>query len=349
MIINPKLIKANITWSLKQVVKMIDAGSLKFDNIFQRSYVWERERQSRLIWSVMEGYPIPAFYARRMDGKYDFLDGKQRMEAFRAFLHDEFALAHIFPVHVQNEEGNEIELDLNGKKYSQLPEEIQDVIKDYHVAIYYYDNITDEQVRILFANLNNGKPLSTKDRNIANCTDLASVTEIGKHPLFSDSFTEKSLEQRKQIPIVMKIWIMLNEQIQDVTFESKVFNEVIEDTVLSDEDKTRITAVLDKLYSIYLVIGENPDEKTAKKVQRKMMAETNLVSLIPFIVRAIDEEISDELIAGWVWSMFSTATIVSSDYMFACQASSAKSASIKARNKELEKSWDSYFTVESNE
>ena len=45
--------KANITWSCKQIAKMAGNGTFSFDNIIQRSYVWEQTRKSNLIHSLM--------------------------------------------------------------------------------------------------------------------------------------------------------------------------------------------------------------------------------------------------------------------------------------------------------
>ena len=75
---------ASITWNFKQVSKMIEQKKISFDNIIQRSYVWEVIRRSLLIWNAIMGYPIPPIYAKRGQGEnekikiYDILDGQQR-------------------------------------------------------------------------------------------------------------------------------------------------------------------------------------------------------------------------------------------------------------------------------
>ena len=96
------MIKKNIQWSLKQIIIMIRKNKILFNNVFQRSYVWERSRQSRLIHSFLEDYPVPALYAvckgEGKDKVYDMLDGKQRLEAVRAYMNDEFALIKNHPV-----------------------------------------------------------------------------------------------------------------------------------------------------------------------------------------------------------------------------------------------------------
>ena len=347
--------RANITWNAKQIAKMANNGTLRFDNIIQRSYVWEQTRKSELIHSMIEGYPVPAFYARRVDGKvYDFLDGKQRINAIRGFISGEYALMGIANVEVVNDDGSTEEMDLNGMKFDDLPEQVQDAIKDYYFTIYYYENITPEQIRTMFKKLNNGKPLSTKERNIANCTDIVTVTDIGSHPLFSDILTQKGIDGRKQLPMVMKVYMMLNDFIENVSFESKPFNEVMQDTKMTEAQKEEIIAVLNRYHMVYNHVAEVEDKKMAKFIQKKMATEVHMISLMPFIKKSIDESVNPDLLVGFMKEIFcqnigadgkidGVYYVVSPEYDAACKSGSAKSANIIRRNDELQKAWDRYF------
>lgn len=353
--------RANITWNAKQIAKMANNGTLRFDNIIQRSYVWEQTRKSELIHSMIEGYPVPAFYARRVDGKvYDFLDGKQRINAIRGFINGEYALMGIANVEVANDDGTTEEMDLNGMKFDDLPEQVQDSIKDYYFTIYYYENITPEQIRTMFKKLNNGKPLSTKERNIANCTDIVTVTDIGKHPIFSDILTQKGIDGRKQLPMVMKVYMMLNDFIENVSFESKPFNEVMQDTKMTEAQKEEIIAVLNRYHMIYNHVAEVEDKKMAKFIQKKMATEVHMISLMPFIKKSINENVNPDLLVGFMKEIFcqnigsdgkieGVYYVVSPEYDAACKSGSAKNANIIRRNDELQKAWDRYFAEDHGE
>ena len=334
--------KANITWSAKQVAKMTELGKLTFNNVIQRSYVWEKTRKSELIHSMLEGYPIPPFYAKKVDGKiYDFLDGKQRLSTIVSFLNDEWELVGIAPIEVENDEGEINYIDINGKKFSELTEDFRDIIKDYSLTIYYYENITSEQTRILFKKLNNGKPLSSKERNIANCVDIDNITAIGNHPLFSKIMTQKSLEARKHLPIIMKMYIMITQDILNISFESKDFNDVISTAYMTDREKEEILAVLNKASSVYDILA---DRKVGAKA--RMKSETHLVSLVPFIKRAIEENISDELLADFIEDNFSKDVVVSASYSEAASKGSAKPSAIVTRNDEIEEAWNKFFEID---
>ena len=96
-----KIEGASITWTCKQIVKMIEGDKISFKNIVQRSFVWERHRMSELVWSIIMGYPIPPIYAERgtTDNEkikvYDVMDGQQRNTSIYKFIKDEFALTEL--------------------------------------------------------------------------------------------------------------------------------------------------------------------------------------------------------------------------------------------------------------
>ena len=99
-----KIEGSSITWTCKQIVKMIEKETISFKNVVQRSFVWEKSRMSELIWSIIMGYPIPPIYAERGNTDndkvrvYDVLDGQQRNTTIYKFLKDEFALTDLKPL-----------------------------------------------------------------------------------------------------------------------------------------------------------------------------------------------------------------------------------------------------------
>ena len=106
-------------WGISQLVTMTKNGTFKFDNIVQRSYVWERKRKSLFIHSIILGIPILEIYAKRSpenpDDKntkkiYDVLDGKQRLLTLKSFFNNEFKLAELKPIEFYNELSDTIEI-----------------------------------------------------------------------------------------------------------------------------------------------------------------------------------------------------------------------------------------------
>ena len=120
-----KIEGSSITWTCKQVTKMIETDKINFNNLVQRSFVWERHRMSELIWSIIMGYPIPPIYAERGETAndkvkvYSVLDGQQRCTSISKYINDEFALTELKPIPYLDDEGNEHTIDISGLKFSE--------------------------------------------------------------------------------------------------------------------------------------------------------------------------------------------------------------------------------------
>jgi hypothetical protein len=66
--------------SIGEIAHMYEAGELDIHPEFQRFYRWTDEQKSRFIESILLGIPIPSlFVAQREDGKWDVVDGLQRL------------------------------------------------------------------------------------------------------------------------------------------------------------------------------------------------------------------------------------------------------------------------------
>ena len=54
---------------------------------YQRDFVWDEVRQSRLIESITLGLPIPiVFMAEDAQGRLEIVDGSQRIRTLAAFF-----------------------------------------------------------------------------------------------------------------------------------------------------------------------------------------------------------------------------------------------------------------------
>ena len=342
--------KASIVWSAKQLSGMVKNGKINFEHIIQRSYVWERARKSSLIESMILGYPIPAVFAKRIDdgsGKrgsntYYIMDGKQRLSTVKEFLNDEFALSKLQPItYFDTDEDKEVVVDISEKKFSELPDGLKDYLNTVTFAVTYFDNLTKEEERELFKRLNNGKPLSTKNRTLASAKNIEELLDIGSHQLFEEMLTEKARQSKNQAVLVTKAWTMLNRDIEDVSFASKDFNPQIEELEITDGEKLELNNVFDYIVNTHNELKENKEKDVAKK----LYTETHFVSLIPYVKAAIDNGISEAMFGEFLINFFKTEndTDVYTRYMEACSGGVARNASIVARHEALGKSYLEFF------
>lgn len=338
---------ASITWTYKQVVKMIEKETISFSNVVQRSFVWTKQQMSELIWSVIVGYPVPPIYCVRgiTDNEkvkhFDCLDGRQRCTTMYMFLNDGFALTKLKPIPYLNEEGDEQTIDISGLKYSELDEELQDIIKDATITVKYFDNLEQSKRAEMFRRMNNGRALSAKARSLASAVDIEGLLNVGSHELFNQMLTEKSRESKNQAIIVLKTHTMLNKNVQDISFASKDFNPMIENTQITNTEKLELIRVFDYVVNVHDELKENKEKDVAKKVY----TETHLISLIPCIKVAMENNISEAMFGEFLINFFKTEndSEVYAEYMEACSNAIAKNASIVARHEALGKAYGKFF------
>lgn len=347
-----KIEGSSITWTCKQIVKMIDKETISFKNVVQRSFVWEKHRMSELIWSIIMGYPIPPVYSERGGNEndkvkvYDVLDGQQRCTTIYKYISDEFALTDLKPIPYLDEEGNECEMDISGKKFSELEEELQDIIKDATITVKYFDNLEQHQKAEMFRRLNNGKPLSAKSRTLASAKNIGSLLDIGSHKLFDEMLTEKSRSNKSQAVLVVKAWTMLNKPVEEISFASKDFNPMIEQVDIADNEKLELNSMFDYIVNVHDELVENKEKDVAKK----LYTETHLVSLVPYVSKVMEDNISEAMFGEWLVNFFKTEndSDVYAKYMEASNHGIARTANIVARHNALEESYKEFFKLEEN-
>ena len=347
-----KIEGSSITWTCKQIVKMIDKETISFKNVVQRSFVWEKHRMSELIWSIIMGYPIPPVYSERGGNEndkvkvYDVLDGQQRCTTIYKYISDEFALTDLKPIPYLDEEGNECEMDISGKKFSELEEELQDIIKDATITVKYFDNLEQHQKAEMFRRLNNGKPLSAKSRTLASAKNIGGLLDIGSHKLFDEMLTEKSRSNKNQAVLVVKAWTMLNKPVEEISFASKDFNPMIEQIDIADNEKLELNSMFDYVVSVHDELVENKE----KDIARKLYTETHLVSLVPYVSKAMKNNITEAMFGEWLVNFFKTEndSYVYTKYMEASNHGIARTANIVARHNALGESYKEFFKLEEN-
>lgn len=105
---------------LATLASMVSSGAIDVAPTFQRRDRWDAARQSTLIESFLINVPVPPIYLAEdaaSIGSYAVIDGKQRLTAVAAFFSDTLMLR-----------GLEALSDLNGLRFSDLPQNIQSAL-----------------------------------------------------------------------------------------------------------------------------------------------------------------------------------------------------------------------------
>jgi hypothetical protein len=209
--------------SVGELANMYKDEELDIHPEFQRFFRWTPEQKSRFVESILLGIPIPSlFVAQRADGKWDVIDGLQRLSTL-------FQMMGI----LKDADGQSVEPltltrtkylpAMEGRRWSGLEEEgsftaaQQLLIKRSKLDIKIILRESDESAKFeLFQRLNTGgAPLS--DQEIRNAMLVAAnkpfydwLNELAQYPAFKDTvlLSERQKDERYDVELVLRFVVL---------------------------------------------------------------------------------------------------------------------------------------------
>lgn len=206
-------------YSIAAINKKIENRTIRFDHPLQReSDQWSPAMKGNLISDILQGNPLPeiVFAEQIINGIpiiWD-LDGKQRCTNCYAYANNAFKVSKSirrwnikYVSHIKDESGKPIldengnpireykEFDIRNKKFSQLPEELQDRFLEYTFKCDQYLNCDNEEIAYHIIRYNEGKPMTKSQKGITRLgEEFASIVKsISAMPFFREtgSYTVK--------------------------------------------------------------------------------------------------------------------------------------------------------------
>ncbi|MEQ9641458.1 MAG: DUF262 domain-containing protein [Alphaproteobacteria bacterium] len=162
--------------TVHDVVRRIEQGSFVMDPDFQRAFIWDDDKQSKLIESVLMRIPLPVFYlAEDTQGRMIVVDGLQRLSTFARYIKNELRLK------LPNQK------DLHKKKFEDLSAKLQNRIEDCNLVLYIVDAKVPERARLdIFERVNSGVPLTRQQ--MRNSLYMGPATAFLKNEVSTDLF-----------------------------------------------------------------------------------------------------------------------------------------------------------------
>ena len=139
---------------------------------YQRDFVWSDKRQSRLIESLILGFPIPYIFTAdvlsedpELDGRIEIVDGSQRVRTIHSFIHNTLTLQDLKSLSA-----------LNGFNFQDLPLSRQRRFMRIPVRVIELSSKCNEETRRdLFERINSGSDI-LKDMEVRKGSELGATT-----------------------------------------------------------------------------------------------------------------------------------------------------------------------------
>ena len=173
-----ELLIRNENQAVEQVLGRIEQNRYVMDPDFQRDFIWDEAKQSKLIESVLMRIPLPVFYlAEDRQGRRVVVDGLQRLSTFQRFAKNELRL------NLPNR------LFLHRKRFKDLDPKLQNRFGDCNLTLYVIDEKAPDQTRLdIFERVNSGVPLTRQQ--MRNCLYMGKATRFLREESTTNLFLE---------------------------------------------------------------------------------------------------------------------------------------------------------------
>lgn len=211
--------------SFNELLDMYQSEELIISPDYQRLFRWSEEKQSRFIETLILELPLPPIFVIEIEeGKYELIDGLQRISSY---LHFRGAL----------EEKGKLELidcdiinELNGYSYDQFPKTLQIKLKRNFIRVEVLRKESDSTLRYhMFKRLNSGGEILS-EQEIRNCTIrilnpkinnfIIDMSEYQEFKNTIEKITHDELEKKKNEELILRFFTLKNSLDNYTSFKS---------------------------------------------------------------------------------------------------------------------------------
>jgi len=204
-----RIVTEQARYPIKSIKSMLDSGDYMLNPEYQRRKRWDNGKKSRLIESFIMNVPLPPIFLYEYQyAKFEVMDGLQRLTSISDFYSGKFSLEQL-----------EYWKELEGKRYAELPEEIQKGIdRRYISSVVLLEETakTPEEAeklkQIVFERLNSGGEKLTPQET--------------RNALYNGKFNQLCLELSKN-DLFRKMWkIPLESDSEETLLTSEAYRKM---------------------------------------------------------------------------------------------------------------------------
>jgi hypothetical protein len=241
---------------------------------YQRNPIWSLGQKCFLIDSLISGCPIPQVYinintvgsgAEKIT-TYEVVDGQQRLRTILEFISGEWSLLggieKSYPVSAEY-------VKQVGRRYSELPDNLQNAIWDYPLAVQEIRGWDDFAIRAMFRRLNyvNERLNAQELRHSQYFGEFNSAVEHLARNEFWDEiklFSRRDSERMKDVEFISELFVIVLDGIQEGQSTLDSFYASY-DVVFPNRNRliARFKQVIESLTSIRTLIATSRFHKKA--------------------------------------------------------------------------------------
>jgi hypothetical protein len=271
------LIKSHPTQlTIQSLLLKESKGKINLVPDYQRDEVWNSEKKTRLIESILGGVMIPAITVNLQDNKYIVIDGKQRITALKEFRNGD--------IYFYNSDNPD-----NKCKYNDLLDEYKEKFNDFNISLIEYYNLSNSEQREIFQRINYGENLSVGEKikgmnsdiikdiilNKSNISNKSSELNILNEPIemnISNKLSKLNISNKREShnECIIALLALYNGDNDYVSKGKPCINyiyKIEKETINIDKFNKTILNYLDKIIRIYSKLKKYAKKRKYKKVK----------------------------------------------------------------------------------
>lgn len=274
-----QVLTSKIDWPITSIFDVIVKDkTILLNPEYQRHYVWDDQKASQLIESILLGIPLPTIYLSEEDGTDEVVDGQQRLTTIISFIKGTFPDGTTFRLKGLKE----LEV-LNGATFQDLPKNITKQFNTFQLSIIKIDSNSHKEAKFdIFERINRGS-VALSEQEIRNCIYSGSLNtqmkEIVKTDKFKKilNFTKRDISRMVDVSFIAAFLALSDQGGRFKSGPKTAINKYMERNKNLTEDESRkvISKFMDVLDSVYSVFGDksfkryDPSSKNTKGRYKK--------------------------------------------------------------------------------
>lgn len=275
--------------SVSDIVRMMADQDLVLDPDYQRNYVWDNKKASKLVESIILNVPIPVIYvSEEKDSSWSVIDGLQRLNSLKRFFEGKFKLS-----------GLEILAELNKCDFKSLPAKASRMLKNGLLRIVMVTADSNDEIKYdIFMRLNTGS-VHLNEQELRNCLYRGKlntfIQEEAKNPqwlaMLGLNEPHKRMADRELLLRFITLSMNRNKETGEIngykgnmkSFMNVFMKKYQHDLKAINQFRTLCDETIDKVFEVY---GENAfrrlnEDGSVSPINRAIM-DAVMLSTIPY-------------------------------------------------------------------